>query len=490
VISAGGADVTCTITNTLDTSAPDISIASPNAGATIARNAVVAADFACVDPAGGTGVANCAGTVADGATIDTTTLGGHGFTVTATDNAGNSANLTIAYTVVDVTAPTVMITAPADGAAYAQGQAVDAAYACADEAGGSGIGSCAGTVASGSPIDTSTAGSHTFAVDATDIAGNKLARIVTYTVSDAIGPRVRITAPADGAVYAIGEKVSARYSCADDVGGSGIGTCHGTVKSGEPVKTATPGDKAFAVTATDVAGNTVTKTVRYSVIGLELAVADRIRLRGTDAEAPATCTLRGGPLRSCRITVVAAAGRPRLLAAGTALAGDDRSRALRVRMGLTRAGRALFAGSFGYRRLRVIAHAVPVDGPALTERGSTRMVLSPHRVATPRGSFRAGDVEILGVGKRMLAELSTALGDAAAILCVGHTADLGRGITPRATAISLARARATCAFLKRLGVNARFRSVSRATSDPVATNRTPAGREHNRRVVVAVTYDG
>jgi len=56
----------------------------------------------------------------------------------------------------DNTAPTIALTTPADGAVYTLGQLVFADYACADEAGGSGLASCVGDVADGAAIDTGT----------------------------------------------------------------------------------------------------------------------------------------------------------------------------------------------------------------------------------------------------------------------------------------------------------------------------------------------
>ena len=82
----------------------------------------------------------------------------------------------------DTTAPTATITSPADGATYTKGQSVMAAYVCADETGGSGLASCAGTVPDGAAINTSTVGSHTFTVTATDNAGNSIAVTHTYNV--------------------------------------------------------------------------------------------------------------------------------------------------------------------------------------------------------------------------------------------------------------------------------------------------------------------
>ena len=60
---------------------------------------------------------------------------------------------------------------------------MNASYSCTDDAGGSGVASCTGTVPNGSPIDTSTLGQHPFTVDAQDNAGNPASTTVHYTVA-------------------------------------------------------------------------------------------------------------------------------------------------------------------------------------------------------------------------------------------------------------------------------------------------------------------
>jgi hypothetical protein len=87
----------------------------------------------------------------------------------------------------DVTAPTITLTTPKDGATYAQNQPVLAAYSCQDETGGSGVSSCDGFnggvyVGNGAAIDTTTLGTHTFTVNATDNAGNPASVSHQYTV--------------------------------------------------------------------------------------------------------------------------------------------------------------------------------------------------------------------------------------------------------------------------------------------------------------------
>ena len=79
----------------------------------------------------------------------------------------------------DTTPPTITITTPAEGATYVLGQSVLADYGCTDE---SGVATCAGPVADGAAIDTSTLGAHAFTVDASDTEGNTGSATTHYTV--------------------------------------------------------------------------------------------------------------------------------------------------------------------------------------------------------------------------------------------------------------------------------------------------------------------
>ena len=70
------------------------------------RGQSLIADYACTD--GGSGLATCAGPVADNAAINTSVAGPASFAVTATDAVGNSTTRTVTYTVV---APTNVVPA-------------------------------------------------------------------------------------------------------------------------------------------------------------------------------------------------------------------------------------------------------------------------------------------------------------------------------------------------------------------------------------------
>ena len=162
-----------------DRTAPTASISSPGQGAVYVRGQAVNASYSCGDS---NGIASCAGPVANGAPIDTATLGAKSFTVTARDTSNNATQVTHGYTVVDGTSPTATITAPVDGARVVRGQALTADFACADESGGSGLASCTGDVADGAALPTGTLGAFTFSVTAVDNAGNTKVATVDYEV--------------------------------------------------------------------------------------------------------------------------------------------------------------------------------------------------------------------------------------------------------------------------------------------------------------------
>lgn len=74
---------------------PQITIAAPLDGAEAAIGSTLSAAFSCTD--GGSGVATCTGSTANGAALDTATPGPHSFTVAATDAAGNGSIVTVGY---------------------------------------------------------------------------------------------------------------------------------------------------------------------------------------------------------------------------------------------------------------------------------------------------------------------------------------------------------------------------------------------------------
>jgi hypothetical protein len=102
----------------------------------------------------------------------------------------------------------------------------------------------------------------TFTCAATNGAGLSASASVTVKL-DTLPPTIALLQPADGVVLSLNAPVLASYTCSDAT--SGIAGCTGTVASGAPLNTATPGEHAFTVLATDAAGNTTERTHRYQV---------------------------------------------------------------------------------------------------------------------------------------------------------------------------------------------------------------------------------
>lgn len=138
-----------------------------------------------------------------------TAPGSYPVTLTAADGTpAVTRAATATITVVDRTPPAIAIGSPTDGETLTQGQRIAAVYGCADEAGGSGVAACTGTVPSGAAIDTATPGQKTFTVTAADTAGNAATLTRTYMVAAPPKPRINVT---ETFLFAAGRK-STRFT--------------------------------------------------------------------------------------------------------------------------------------------------------------------------------------------------------------------------------------------------------------------------------------
>ena len=280
----------------VDGTDPGVTIDSPQDGATYEVGESVSADYSCEDEVGGSGLDSCVGTVANGAAIDTATLGAHDFTVTATDNAGNETEVTNAYTVVDDTDPEITIATPVDGAVFEIGESVTVDFACTDV---SGVAPASARRPTAPPSTRRRPG---LPVHGQRRGQRRQHRDADPRLHGAGGRRSdgRVTSPADGAVYAQGQLVIADYVCEDEVGGSGIASCVGPADDGDPVDTSVPGEHEFTVTATDNDGNETAVTNTYTVdasaptITITTPADGGTYDRGSSVPADYACTDTGG----------------------------------------------------------------------------------------------------------------------------------------------------------------------------------------------------
>jgi len=133
----------------------------------------------------------------DAATAQTqfTTSGTHHVQARAVDYFGNASVMTDRAFALDLDAPALDLDGPADGVTVDRGDRLAIDYSCTDAL--SGIADCHGLVASGDTLDTSEAGTFSWWVLATDVAGNvtRVDRTYTVVIPDTQAPEVGVTAP-------------------------------------------------------------------------------------------------------------------------------------------------------------------------------------------------------------------------------------------------------------------------------------------------------
>src|SRR5207247_1365049 len=123
-------------------------------------------------------------------------LGSHTTTVTATDEAGNSATCTTTFTVNDTSVPSVTCPAPtsasADGSCQAAVPNVLSGVTASDNCSATNGITLSQSPAAGTLVGL---GTHTITVTATDAAGNSASCATTFTVNDTTVPTVSCPAP-------------------------------------------------------------------------------------------------------------------------------------------------------------------------------------------------------------------------------------------------------------------------------------------------------
>jgi hypothetical protein len=152
----------------------------------------------------------------------TTAGGGGGGGSNRIPAGGQAKTLTeccIAPKVRIIVAPVISIASPSGGASYTQGQAVNASYSCAPSEGAT-VKTCAGPVANGAPIDTSTPGSHSFTVNTEDEEGAKGSKTVSYTVAPKPNPQTKLGSHPKKTIKTKKKKVKVKFTFSSSVPGS------------------------------------------------------------------------------------------------------------------------------------------------------------------------------------------------------------------------------------------------------------------------------
>jgi hypothetical protein len=226
-----GQTVTCsattaagTATNTVtierDATAPTaVGTASPPANANGWNNTSVVAHFTGAD--GTSGIFSCTPDISLSAEGAKQLVSGN-----CIDKAGNVSVAATVTANIDKTAPTIAIGAPTNGGAYPRGSIANASYTCTDTL--SGVASCVGLTASGTPFSTATAGNNSFTVVASDKAGNATTTTANYVVTAILLGDVN----GDGVVNCLdlqlikasfgSKRGQPAYNAAADVNGDGV----------------------------------------------------------------------------------------------------------------------------------------------------------------------------------------------------------------------------------------------------------------------------
>jgi sugar lactone lactonase YvrE len=175
--SLGGTTVR-SVTIRRDTTAPVISFGPPSPAANAGgwNNTDVSIAFTASDATSGIATVGALSPI-----VIATEGTGVEMQFAATDQAGNSATFATPAVNIDKTPPSIALLHPEAGRNYGAFASIAAQYTCSDAQGLAVL--CNGTLASGAPLPTNTAGAKSFTVNAADAAGNVASTTRSYSVA-------------------------------------------------------------------------------------------------------------------------------------------------------------------------------------------------------------------------------------------------------------------------------------------------------------------
>ncbi len=222
--------------------------------------------------------------------------GPHTLVVVADDLAGNTAEVTVPFTL-DFHPPTIQVTGV--GAGEYRGQPVTMGYS-ADDVSLASVTATLDGVSFTSGGTVSGEGPHTLVVTARDSAGNEARTLIPFTL-DYTQPSNQVSGVAEGAVS---DYFDVTYSVTDTNLDTVVAVLDGSAfTSGTRVSTL--GAHTLTVTATDKAGNTQSATVHFEVVSpvprfnfaicalRDLTISNQAMVQGPSASGPASVAAHG-----------------------------------------------------------------------------------------------------------------------------------------------------------------------------------------------------
>ncbi|HYA10849.1 MAG TPA: Ig-like domain-containing protein [Thermoplasmata archaeon] len=260
---AGNAAST-SVSVTLDTLPPPLTISSPTPGPTNHSSVTVAGTTEAGATVTVDGAAVTVGPTGAFSTVVTLPDGPHTFIVVATDTAGNRAEAEVSVTV-ETTPPAISISSPTSGAVTNDSVAkVTGTTEPGASVSVNGVMAAVSPTGSFSVVITLSEGANTLTATAKDAAGNSASTSVFVTL-DTLPPPLTISSPAAGPTNHSAVTVAGTTEAGATVTVDGAAVTVGPTGAFSTVVTLPDGPHTFVVVATDTAGNRAEADVSVTV---------------------------------------------------------------------------------------------------------------------------------------------------------------------------------------------------------------------------------